>query len=85
MLRQVNTPPMWAGRDDPRECHLCGHSAGMLFKVHHCRNCGYFVCNKCSKKDWPATMLPRTFVPEKEKIVRVCDSCAYVQEGKTWN
>jgi len=78
---EVNTPPMWAGRDDPRECALCRHSAGMLFKVHHCRNCGNYVCNKCSKKDWPASMLPRTFVPEKEKIVRVCDSCAYVQEG----
>jgi hypothetical protein len=34
---QVNTPPMWAGRDDPRECAICSHSAGMFFKVHHCR------------------------------------------------
>lgn len=39
------------------------------------------MCNNCSKKDWPASMLPRTYVPEKEKIVRVCDCCAYVQEG----
>ena len=78
---EVNTPPMWAGGSDRRECVICYHSAGLLYKIHHCRNCGHYVCNNCSKKDWPATMLPRTYVPEKESLVRVCDSCSYLQEG----
>lgn len=78
---EVNTPPLWAGGTDRKECVICYHSAGLLYKIHHCRNCGYYVCNNCSKKDWPASMLPKTYVPEKETTVRVCDSCSYLQEG----
>jgi hypothetical protein len=78
---EVNTPPLWAGGTDRKECAICYHSAGLLYKIHHCRNCGYYVCNNCSKKDWPASMLPKTYVPDKEAVVRVCDSCSYLQEG----
>jgi hypothetical protein len=78
---EVNTPPLWDGGADRKECSICLHTAGLLYKIHHCRNCGHYVCNNCSKKDWLATMLPRTYVPDKETVIRVCDNCSYLQEG----
>jgi hypothetical protein len=78
---EVNTPPLWDGGPDRKECSICLHTAGILYKIHHCRNCGHFVCNNCSKKDWLANMLPKTYVPEKESMIRVCDNCSYLQEG----
>lgn len=78
---EVNTPPLWDGGSDPKECSICLHTAGILYKIHHCRNCGHYVCNNCSKKDWLASMLPKTYVPEKESVIRVCDNCSYLQEG----
>jgi hypothetical protein len=78
---EVNTPPLWDGGPDRKECSICLHTAGILYKIHHCRNCGHYVCNNCSKKDWLASMLPKTYVPEKETVIRVCDNCSYLQEG----
>lgn len=44
------------------------------FYRHHCRNCGYVICNACSQNFWPSSMLP-SFYYNKEKYVRICDDC----------
>ena len=50
----------------------------MHIKGHHCRNCGYLCCSKCSSK-WPNVMLPTTY-HNNEKLVRICDNCNYLTE-----
>jgi FYVE zinc finger/Ankyrin repeats (3 copies) len=67
-------PPLWAGSKDPEVCNICNAKPTFLQKIHHCRNCGYYVCVNCSAKNWPSSMLPPTY-HFREKIVRICDCC----------
>lgn len=75
-------PPLWASKDpsvDVQACIICRSTWGLLRRAHHCRNCGYLVCNQCSSKSWPSAMLPPTY-HNNEKYVRVCDSCHVLTE-----
>ena len=53
---QANAPPLWSGVGDLCVCCICRHAAALMRKIHHCRNCGAFVCNYCSSNAWPAAM-----------------------------
>jgi hypothetical protein len=77
---EAMTPPRWASKKDPQQCVICSYSFALFKRGHHCRNCGYFVCKRCSTKDWPSSMLPPTYHQE-EKVVRICDSCQYLIES----
>jgi hypothetical protein len=50
-------------------CHICNSKFSFLNRKHHCRNCGFLVCPKCSKN--------RGYVPkvQKNELVKVCDKC----------
>lgn len=37
-------------RRDSKACPLCGASFSLLFRRHHCRNCGGLTCALCSSK-----------------------------------
>jgi hypothetical protein len=79
-LGALNSPPLWDGEGDPKQCALCFKPEGFFFKIHHCRNCGSYVCNECSDKSWPSSMLPPAYVCDETNI-RVCISCNYLMEG----
>lgn len=79
-LCEATAPPLWAGGSDKKECVICFCTEGIFNKLHHCRNCGYYVCKKCSSKSWPSTMVPTTYI-NKENYIRVCDSCSCLAEA----
>jgi hypothetical protein len=78
-LCESMAPPVWSGDGDVMKCVSCKVSPGVFNPLHHCRNCGYFVCEDCSDKIWPSSMLPDTF-HNNESVVRVCDSCHILME-----
>ena len=78
-LCQANVPPQWSGLGDPSICCICQQPSSKRRRTHHCRNCGYFVCTLCSSKAWPASMVPPSY-HNKERSVRVCDTCNYLME-----
>ncbi|CAF2480169.1 unnamed protein product [Rotaria sp. Silwood2] len=59
----------WVPDDKADTCMHCHISKFSTYnRKHHCRNCGYIVCEGCSKK--------RFLLPHLDpKRVRVCDSC----------
>lgn len=79
-LAEANAPPIWSGDGDPLECHLCQRSHGVFRPLHHCRNCGYYVCDNCSDKYWPSSMIPECY-HYQETLVRTCDSCNVLMES----
>jgi hypothetical protein len=78
-LCESMAPPLWDGDGDVLKCVSCKVSPGVFNPLHHCRNCGYYVCLDCSDKFWPSSMLPDTF-HNGETVVRVCDSCHVLME-----
>eukprot|EP00608_Synchroma_pusillum_P003151 CAMPEP_0198425314 /NCGR_PEP_ID=MMETSP1452-20131203/4481_1 /TAXON_ID=1181717 /ORGANISM="Synchroma pusillum, Strain CCMP3072" /LENGTH=477 /DNA_ID=CAMNT_0044145669 /DNA_START=25 /DNA_END=1454 /DNA_ORIENTATION=- len=74
---EANAPPRWMGPGEKDSCTLCNLPFTMLRRSHHCRNCGAYVCSKCSSKDWPSSQLPPTY-HDREKKVRVCQSCEFL-------
>eukprot|EP01036_Dinobryon_divergens_P023398 gene23399-31740_t len=67
-------PPKWFNKSSFATCLLCPTQFGIFAHRHHCRNCGYVICNACSQNYWPSSMLP-SFYFNKEKNVRICDDC----------
>lgn len=59
----------WQPDDDAPNCNLCGTEFTVTTRRHHCRNCGFIFCKKCSSHTCPITM--RGIL----EPVRVCDSC----------
>lgn len=77
-----DAPPLW---DEAAACARCGQGFGLVRRRHHCRNCGYAMCDPCGTK-WPVRSMPPLFtigeaasvvdVPGwRDKHVRVCLSC----------
>ncbi|CAF0753721.1 unnamed protein product [Rotaria sp. Silwood1] len=59
----------WVPDDKADTCMHCHISKFSTYnRKHHCRNCGYIVCEGCSKNRF---LLPHL----DSKRVRVCDSC----------
>ena len=71
---------VWRGTDAEKECWICGQAHTLLLPIHHCRNCGFYVCTNCSCKPWPSGMLPHTY-HFQEAVVRVCDTCSLLSDN----
>jgi hypothetical protein len=77
-------PPVWeadytveelSSKRHRNPCFLCNTKATFLSKIHHCRNCGLVVCNACSSKRWPSSMVPITYHNQSSSKIRTCDAC----------
>ena len=71
--------PVWLPPFSPQatSCGICGKRLGSLFRsVHHCRECGNCVCNKCSKS---RDVIHGVSTSEKDKL-RICDACVQDKE-----
>jgi hypothetical protein len=70
VLLQSKYMTAWVMNDQSKKCMRCCSSFGVFKWKHHCRKCGYLVCNGCSSK--------RTLVPELKEVhgSRTCTSCA---------
>lgn len=61
--------PTWVPDGETNQCMRCRKGKfTTLNRRHHCRKCGFVVCNGCSTK--------RAVIPyQSSKPIRVCDSC----------
>eukprot|EP01112_Ceratiomyxa_fruticulosa_P012291 TRINITY_DN3397_c0_g1_i1.p1 TRINITY_DN3397_c0_g1~~TRINITY_DN3397_c0_g1_i1.p1 ORF type:complete len:711 (-),score=147.22 TRINITY_DN3397_c0_g1_i1:104-2236(-) len=66
---ELEEAPVWVPDNHVKRCMICGNNFSIIFRRHHCRNCGKVVCGSCSNK---RRVLP--FCPE-EGMVRVCNFC----------
>jgi len=63
-----STAPTWVPDDEVETCMICFVPFTMFNRRHHCRNCGFIICNSCS--------LRRHVLPHAgSSPVRVCDRC----------
>lgn len=69
--------PLWKPDSNCPECELCAASFTLIFRRHHCRNCGMIVCDNCSAKRFK---LPHV---DNRRLVRVCDVCYPTLSGST--
>ena len=63
------TAPIWMPDISASSCLVCAVQFNIIVRKHHCRLCGFIVCNSCSRNSF--------FIPFKqgERRARVCDSC----------
>lgn len=61
--------PLWA--KDADVCNICQATFSMLFRRHHCRNCGRCVCAHCSPSNNTRPILERNIT----QAVRHCKDC----------
>jgi hypothetical protein len=68
-MARVLNPVKWQPDEATDTCALCRTDFGILVRKHHCRNCGFVVCDACS----PFRMaLPHLNLRRPE---RVCSKC----------
>jgi len=76
IIKDSARPDYWVPDQEITECAVCNNTIGPTAQssqdctsVHHCRQCGQGVCNKCSSTRQP--------VPTRgwDTPVRVCDDC----------
>ncbi|XP_008191766.2 zinc finger FYVE domain-containing protein 1 isoform X2 [Tribolium castaneum] len=70
LIKETARPAYWTPDNECRNCAVCEKPFGALLGLHHCRDCGKGVCDKCSTTRKP--------VPLRgwETPVRVCDKCS---------
>ncbi|KAJ1426424.1 hypothetical protein B484DRAFT_450718 [Ochromonadaceae sp. CCMP2298] len=61
--------PLWKPDAQVSQCKSCTASFSLLLRRHHCRNCGFIVCDNCSKGRFKLEHV------DKDKDVRVCAAC----------
>ena len=63
------TAPIWMPDSSASSCLVCATQFNAVLRKHHCRLCGFIICNACSRNSF--------FIPFKngEKQARVCDAC----------
>ena len=73
--QHTSESPIWVPDYYTSVCMRCGKRFSMLNRRHHCRRCGFVVCNNCSTQ--------RTLLPDQaSQPLRVCDTC-FQQLGNT--
>eukprot|EP00456_Euglypha_rotunda_P035171 TRINITY_DN27112_c1_g1_i2.p1 TRINITY_DN27112_c1_g1~~TRINITY_DN27112_c1_g1_i2.p1 ORF type:complete len:441 (-),score=23.23 TRINITY_DN27112_c1_g1_i2:19-1176(-) len=65
----VAAAPVWQQDSRATRCHTCNSKFNFVRRKHHCRICGYIVCNECSKN---RCVINATI---NNKPARVCDAC----------
>lgn len=75
----THVPPIWTPDAEATQCALCDATFAMLRRRHHCRNCGFQMCDACSSPRWPRWAVPLTYSDgtrsKLHKHIRVCLSC----------
>jgi hypothetical protein len=61
--------PVWIPDIESSSCMRCDEPFTVISRKHHCRKCGYVVCDRCSSN--------KAIVHSVDRInkVRVCDTC----------
>src|SRR5699024_6761184 len=69
-IKDSARPEYWIPDKDCLNCICCKQEFTDKLRLHHCRGCGFGVCDPCSQQ--------RKAVPSRgwETPVRVCDECA---------
>jgi len=60
--------PVWIPDENAECCHLCLKKFHLLRRKHHCRVCGYVICEQCSENKLLVQNISRN-------KVRVCNDC----------
>jgi zinc finger FYVE domain-containing protein 1 len=70
LIKETARPSYWTPDNECINCYVCDKQFGVLMGLHHCRDCGQGVCDKCSTTRKP--------VPLRgwDTPVRVCDKCS---------
>ena len=73
--------PVWRKDDDHDRCLICEAEFGMLTRRHHCRACGWVVCDDCSDNRKKLRTIMKETGPYRVRAdavsgpYRVCDLC----------
>ncbi|KAH3763183.1 FYVE, RhoGEF and PH domain containing protein [Pelomyxa schiedti] len=59
--------PVWIPDSEAETCMQCGSKFTLLFRRHHCRQCGQIVCSDCTQN--------RFFFESLHEYARVCAAC----------
>lgn len=63
------------------ECFICSLSFNHRRTPNHCRNCGAWICDRCSTR-WNILMVPKTYyINNRSLTVRVCTSCDWLSNA----
>jgi FYVE/RhoGEF/PH domain-containing protein 5/6 len=63
--------PVWVPDTNASQCMRCNEPFNVIIRKHHCRKCGYVVCDSCSSHKAIVHSVDR-----KNKV-RVCDTCLH--------
>lgn len=68
-IKNIEVAPQWIPDKEADTCMRCRIAKFTLVnRRHHCRQCGYVICNECSKNKY---LLPS----QSEELLRVCNTC----------
>ncbi|KAI3384986.1 hypothetical protein SNEBB_005162 [Seison nebaliae] len=67
----LTAAPIWQVDSEEKRCKLCQANFNLINRRHHCRSCGYVVCDNCSKG---RSVIAGQSSTEKDDL-RVCDAC----------
>ena len=81
--------PRWIPDEDKNECMICGVNFTFFNRRHHCRSCGWVVCDSCSRHRlallrWlddnshfveTANVIPGGYTASSKVLRRVCNLC----------
>lgn len=59
----------WIPDGSAMKCMRCFKKFTLTKRRHHCRKCGFLVCNRCSKDKVPLNNI------DVQKCVRACNKC----------
>jgi hypothetical protein len=75
LLTSNSAAPLWVKDSSATACPFCSKKFTLLFRRHHCRQCGSICCDPCSRN---RRVLPSI---DAKEAVRVCDVCARGMHG----
>lgn len=71
--------PTWEKDCSAEQCYICDSSFWLLLRRHHCRQCGFIICYKCSMKK---NLMYKKQGDVNRKWRRVCDVCHKGKDNK---
>jgi hypothetical protein len=75
LLTSNSAAPLWVKDSSATACPFCSKKFTLLFRRHHCRQCGSICCDPCSRN---RRVLPSI---DAKEAVRVCDVCVRGMHG----